>query len=98
MEKYIAQLNGRITVSNLSDFLDRIGRGCREKFVAEHQLLAEQSIEREGFDIVNAYNSVIQNRHDYVHKGNLTLTLSEVIKYAPQGVLIFGCVTKSLSS
>src|SRR5690242_4213975 len=56
MDKFLGQLNGRITVSDLGDHLNRIARECREKFVAEHTLLTRQSIQNERFDVVNAYN------------------------------------------
>ena len=64
----------------------------KKKFVDLHKQATVDSLQTEKLDAVNAYNSLILNRHQFVHKGSLTLSLTEARKYVDLAPRVLECV------
>lgn len=91
------KLNGRIMIDDLGDKLNRFDATAHQKFVRLHQQATARSLATHKLDAVNGYNSVILNRHEFVHKGNLTLSLDEARRYIELSPSVIACVEQALA-
>ena len=95
--KDFERLNGRILIEDINTHLGRFGTSFRQKFVDLHRQATAESLANYNVDVVNAYNSIVLNRHAFVHKGNLTLSLPEAKQYIDLSPRVIACVTQALS-
>jgi len=96
MDFQLKNLNGRIKISDITEHLGRMGQPCKESFVTNHLALSQRTIQASGFDAVDNYNSVVLNRHSFVHEGSLTLTFADAKLYCQQGELVLECLKDTL--
>ena len=97
LDSYLKTLNGRITVGDITTHLSKMGP-CQEVFVEHHLILTRETLDTRGYDPVNQYNTVILNRHEFVHKGNINLTLTDAKLYTAGGDAVLGCLSEALAS
>ena len=96
-ESHMKNINGKISIADINNCLGRFGIEVRERFVECHRELTTRVIENNGFDPVAAYNSIVTNRHEFVHKGNAILTFEELEKYYPVCSRIFDSIEAMLA-
>jgi hypothetical protein len=97
LDSYLKTLNGRITVGEITKHLSKMGP-CQDVFVEHHQILTRETLNSHGYDPVNQYNTVILNRHEFVHKGKINLTLTDAKLYTTGGDAVLGCLSEALAS
>lgn len=77
-----SRLNGRIKYQEIKDnMVKSYGDKYLQKFVSKKDLKSQVVFTTEHVDLVQTYDSLVLGRHTFVHSGNLTMTLTEAIRY-----------------
>lgn len=77
-----SRLNGRIQYKEIKDNLVKsYGDKYLQRFVSKIASKSQYILATEHVDLIQTYNSLILSRHSFVHSGNLTMTLTESIRY-----------------
>jgi len=76
MQSASAQLLRSIGVGELSGFLNRFGRDCKEKF--------QQTVVNT--DAHRAYDTIVSNRHDTAHRSGGGMTFDELASLYPKSL------------
>lgn len=91
-------LRGRIKVDGIKDeLLKHLGPEYCRTFQASLDELVRVAKERNDPDPVENYNTLIENRHGFVHKGDLILSLENVCDYYRNGLLVMEALRDSLA-
>ena len=94
---YFDRLNGRIIISELKDNqIKRFGPKYMNKFDAILSRNENLILKKSKTSITACYNNLILSRHNYVHKGASTLTISEAINCYQFGKEVINCLFKSM--
>jgi len=78
----LSRLNGRITYQETRNNIVKLfGEKYYRRFAEKKDQKTVIVMENEHVDLVQTYNNLILGRHQFVHVGNLTMTLQEAIRY-----------------
>lgn len=78
-EKYFLKINGRIKLDSLRDHIKLFGSKYLTKFDNLLNTKQAATLAASHVSIRDNYNNLITCRHEFVHAGNPTLTIVEVI-------------------
>lgn len=73
------RINGRIKYNDIKQSVKQFGDKYKNRLVAKMTLKTKEVLRKKGVDLVSKYDNLIEGRHQFVHKGGLTLTLSEAV-------------------
>lgn len=91
-------LRGRIKVDGIKDeFLRHLGPEYSRCFQASLDVIVRNAKDRNDPDPVENYNILIENRHLFVHQGDLILSLENVCDYYRNGLLVMEALRDSLA-
>jgi hypothetical protein len=77
--KYLSRLNGKIKLEDLKNEIKKYGDIYKSKFETELEVAGSLILKNERQDLKSCYNNLILCRHEYVHGGNVTLSMQECI-------------------
>lgn len=78
----LGRLNGRIKYQEIKDnMVKAFGDKYHKRFVAKKDIKTARVMAAEHVDLVQTYDNLVIGRHQFVHAGNLTMTLQEAIRY-----------------
>ncbi|MCX8105312.1 MAG: HEPN domain-containing protein, partial [Ignavibacterium album] len=97
VENYFKKINGRITLDDLKNqHIKRFGENYLKKFDKKLEHIEKINLKLHKISIKSMYGNLIQCRHEFVHKGNPTLTLYEVIDNYTFGKEIIHCLNDTM--
>lgn len=77
-----SRLNGRIKYQEIKDnMVKAFGEKYLRRFIQKKDAKTAIVMANEHIDLVQTYDNLILGRHQFVHVGNLTMTLQEAIRY-----------------
>ncbi len=91
-------LRGRIKVEGIKDeLLKHLGPAYSKRFDARLNRMVREAGEANSPNPVENYDTLIQNRHDFVHEGKLSLSFEDVCKYYRNGLRVMKALRESLA-
>lgn len=75
------RLNGRIEYKDIKEMVKAYGEKYHARFVANKEKKTQIVLASEGVDLVQTYNNLVECRHQFVHRGVMTVTIQEAIIY-----------------
>lgn len=86
VDSHFDRINGRIKLNNLKDeHIQSFGTKYLTRFIRDLDLKDAASIAAGNGSIKAYYGNLIVCRHNFVHQGNPTLTINEIILYYEKG-------------
>ena len=90
------KLNGRIKIESIKEILGLLGEAFVEKFDKALSKLSDDVYVKHSPDPVTNYDSLISDRHRFVHEGSLDLSYEDVKRYFEFGSIIVDTFAKAL--
>lgn len=91
-----SQINGRIKLPHLSDYVKSFGDKYSIKFKKNLDDKEVEVLRTARANIRSSYSNLIICRHTYVHQGNPTLTFSEIQTNFGYGKLVIECLFNAM--
>lgn len=96
-EEHFNRLNGRIRIDNLkSEHVKLFGDKYLTKFNQKLRRKEEEILVASRISISTNYGNLITCRHNYVHRGYPTLTMTEVIDCYNTGKEVISCLYEAM--
>lgn len=97
INKYFEKLNGRIQLADLrGTHIKLFGEKYLKKFDKKLKIKDNIFFASHRVIISTEYSNLITCRHQYVHKGSPTLSISEVINYYLHGKEVIQCLSEAM--
>lgn len=97
IEKHFAKINGRIKIDDLrGTHVKLFGDKYLERFCKKLQKRESEIFTASRVSIITVYGNLVVCRHQYVHAGAPTLTISEVMDSYENGKEVIHCLSDSM--
>ena len=91
-----SKLNGRIKYQEIKEMVKAFGEKYRERFLKKMDEKTKIVLVSDHVDLIQTYNNLILGRHEFVHAGQLTMTLQEAINSYSRGKELIGALYESM--
>jgi hypothetical protein len=85
IEKYFYEINGRIKIDNIKNYIKKFGEKYYKKFNTELNKRNSIFLRKYHNDIRAVYGNLIICRHKFIHTNNQTMTFNEVVQSYQMG-------------
>lgn len=92
-QNHFSRINGQIFIRDLTGkHIISFGEKYRNNFNKILQEREKHELIIHAYSITNSYSNLIQCRHDFVHRGTPTLTVTEVMNFYDYGKVVIQCL------
>lgn len=92
-----SKLNGRIKYQDINNMVKAFGEEYRERFVKKKDEKTKNVLVSDHVDLIQTYDNLILGRHEFVHAGQLTMTLQEAINSYNIGKELIGALYETMT-
>lgn len=97
VENHFSRINGRIKIENIKgEHILRFGQKYRDRYNNLLAIKEKSNMQSKHLSTQSAYDNLVLCRHNFVHEGTPTLTISEVIESYEIGKEVIHCLNDAL--